>query len=145
MIYIFIFLLWTLCLYLVHRLAHVMPGVRHLHWDHHRYVNTHDTTWHCNNLFLFNDTWKSTVDLWITEVIPTLLFSYVTGAWWVSVFYYLWAALVQETIEHNKKFSIYPLLTSGQWHLIHHKNSKLNFGLFLPVWDIVFKTHKEKI
>lgn len=144
MIYIFIFLLWTFCLYIIHRLAHVIPTVRWLHRAHHKYINFHSTKWHWNNLFLFNDTWKSTADLWITEVIPTLLFSYITGAWWISVFYYLWAALLQETIEHNKKFNIYPLLTSGKWHLIHHRNPKFNFGLFLPVWDIVFNTHKEK-
>jgi len=144
MIYMFIFLLWTFFLYVIHRLAHVIPTVRRLHQDHHKYINFHSTRWHWNNLFLFNDTWKSTADLWITEVIPTLLFSYITGAWWISVFYYLWAALLQETIEHNKEFSIYPILTSGRWHLIHHRNPKFNFGLFLPVWDIVFNTHKEK-
>jgi sterol desaturase/sphingolipid hydroxylase (fatty acid hydroxylase superfamily) len=142
MIYIFIFLLWTFCLYLVHRLAHLTPGVRHLHWNHHRYINMYETKWHWNNLLLFNDTWKSTADLWITEVVPTLIFSYITGHWWISVFYYLWAALLQETIEHNKNFNMYPLITSGQWHLKHHTNTKINFGLFFPIWDIIFKTQK---
>jgi sterol desaturase/sphingolipid hydroxylase (fatty acid hydroxylase superfamily) len=102
----------------------------------------HETSWHWNNLFLFNDTWTSTADLWITEVVPTLVFSWLTGHWWIFLFYYLWAALVQETVEHNKNFNIYPLVTSGKWHLEHHRNTKINFGLFLPVWDIVFNTHK---
>jgi sterol desaturase/sphingolipid hydroxylase (fatty acid hydroxylase superfamily) len=93
-------------------------------------------------LFLFNDNWTSTFDLWITEVVPTLVFSWVTGYWWISVFYYLWAALVQETIEHNPKFNIYPYLTSGKWHLIHHRDTTYNYGLFFPIWDILFKTHK---
>jgi Delta7-sterol 5-desaturase len=143
MSYVAIFLIWTFLLYWVHRAAHKAPLIKHLHRDHHKYINTHSTSWHWNNLFLFNDTWKSTADLWVTEVIPTLIFSYITGAWWISVFYYLWAALLQERIEHNSEFSIYPLLTSGKWHLIHHRNTKLNFGLFFPVWDMLFGTYRK--
>jgi sterol desaturase/sphingolipid hydroxylase (fatty acid hydroxylase superfamily) len=82
------------------------------------------------------------MDLWITEVVPTLIFSWITGHWWLSVFYYVWAAFIQEVIEHNPNFNIYPLLTSGQWHLVHHKQSDKNFGLFVPIWDIVFRTYK---
>lgn len=140
MIHVMYFFLWTLILYWIHRIGHSTPIVRDYHLDHHRYVMTHDTKWHWNNLLLFNDTWKSTIDLWITEVIPTLIFSYVTGEYWIFVFYYLWAALIQETIEHNKKLDI-PLLTSGKWHLIHHRSS-YNYGLFFPVWDILFGTYK---
>jgi len=141
MIYILVFLVWTLYLYIIHRLIHILPGLRLLHWDHHKYINTHNTSWKWNNLFLFNDTWKSTADLWCTEVIPTLIFSYITGYWWISILYYIWAALIQESIEHNSKFNIYPLLTSGRWHLIHHRDSKVNFGLFVPLWDILFRTY----
>jgi sterol desaturase/sphingolipid hydroxylase (fatty acid hydroxylase superfamily) len=152
MYYIFVFISWTLYLYLIHRVIHsiglrLFPVAFNAHADHHRYINTNkQTTWHWNNLFLFNDTWTSTLDLWITEVIPTLIFSLITGAWWVSVFYYVWAALVQEVIEHNPKFDLYPFLTSGKWHLVHHHNTSVNYGLFFPVWDILFgtfKSHKE--
>jgi sterol desaturase/sphingolipid hydroxylase (fatty acid hydroxylase superfamily) len=82
------------------------------------------------------------LDLWITEVIPTVIFSWITGHWWLSVFYYLWAALIQEVVEHNPKFDVFPLLTSGRWHLVHHKDSTRNYGLFLPIWDIMFGTYK---
>jgi sterol desaturase/sphingolipid hydroxylase (fatty acid hydroxylase superfamily) len=148
MYYIFIFIIWTLYLYAIHRVIHhiglqFFPVAFNAHADHHRYINTHEqTTWHWSNLFLFNDTWTSTLDLWITEVIPTLIFSLVTGHWWVSVFYYLWAAFVQEIVEHNPKFDLYPFLTSGKWHLIHHRNTSVNYGLFLPIWDIMFGTFK---
>ena len=141
--YIVAFFTWTLCLYWIHRIGHRTPVVKTAHLDHHKFININGkTTWHWNNLFLFNDTWTSTVDLWITEVIPTLVFSWVTGHWWLSVFYYLWAALIQEVIEHNPKFSLYPFLTSGKWHLVHHRDPSKNFSLFTPVWDIVFKTYK---
>lgn len=146
--YIFVFISWTLYLYVIHRVIHVVglrffPVAFNAHADHHRYINTHkQTTWHWNNLFLFNDTWMSTLDLWITEVIPTLVFSLITGQWWISVFYYVWAAFVQEIIEHNPKFDLYPFLTSGKWHLIHHHNTSVNYGLFIPAWDILFGTFK---
>jgi sterol desaturase/sphingolipid hydroxylase (fatty acid hydroxylase superfamily) len=142
MFYIFVFLSWTLCLYWLHRIVHITPVLKELHWDHHKFINLNNTKWHWNNLFLFNDTWRSTADLWVTEVLPTLLFSYVTGQWWVIIFYYVWASVLQETIEHNKNFNIYPILTSGRWHLKHHHSSKINFGLFFPMWDVIFKTNR---
>lgn len=141
--YIVAFFTWTLFLYWIHRIGHKTPIVKTAHHDHHKFINIHGkTNWHWNNLFLFNDTWTSTADLWITEVIPTLIFSWITGHWWLSVFYYLWAALIQEMVEHNPKFSLYPFLTSGKWHLVHHRSPDKNFGLFTPVWDIVFKSYK---
>jgi sterol desaturase/sphingolipid hydroxylase (fatty acid hydroxylase superfamily) len=139
--YIFIFILWTLVLYLIHRLVHITPVLKELHWDHHKYVNLNDTGWRLNNLLLFNDTWKSTVDLWITQVIPSLIFSIVTGHYWIIVFYYIWAAFLQEELEHNKKINFYPF-TAGQWHLVHHRTPNKNFGLFLPFWDKIFRTEK---
>jgi sterol desaturase/sphingolipid hydroxylase (fatty acid hydroxylase superfamily) len=143
MSYIFAFLAWTFYLYWIHRVCHKVPFVKTAHQDHHKFINLHGkTSWHWNNLLLFNDTWTSTIDLWITEVMPTLLFSYITGHWWLSVFYYLWAALIQEVVEHNPKFNLYPVLTSGKWHLVHHRDSTKNFGLFIPVWDILFGTMK---
>lgn len=140
--YIFAFLFWTFCLYWIHRLGHKTKFIKTTHLDHHKFINVHGKTkWHWNNLFLFNDTWLSTFDLWITEVIPTLIFSWITGYWWISVFYYFWAALIQEIIEHNPNVNL-PILTSGKWHLIHHQDPNKNFGLFTPLWDIVFRTHR---
>jgi sterol desaturase/sphingolipid hydroxylase (fatty acid hydroxylase superfamily) len=126
-------------LYWIHRIGHNFPVIRTIHMHHHRFILQHNTIWHWSNLFLFNDDWTSTLDLWITEVIPTFLFSLLTGQWWILVFYYVWAAFIQETIEHNKNFNI-PILTSGKWHLIHH-HSKFNYGLFTPLWDIIFRTY----
>lgn len=137
---IFYFLLWTLMLYWIHRIGHLVPVIRTIHLHHHRFILTNTTSWHWSNLLLFNDDWTSTVDLWITEVIPTAIFSIVTGHYWISVFYYIWAAFIQESIEHNDRVSL-PILTSGKWHLIHH-HSLHNYGLFYPLWDIVFGTYK---
>lgn len=142
MTFIVEFLAWTFMLYLIHRAVHVMPLIQHLHWNHHWYVSNHTMSWHWSNLFLFNDTWISTIDLWITEVVPTVLFAWITGAWWIAVFYYLWAAILQEDLEHNANINMYPL-TSGQWHLVHHQQADKNFGVFVPVWDKLFGTEQK--
>lgn len=134
------FLLWTFVLYWIHRVCHGIPILRNIHLDHHAFVNKNTPKWAWNNLLLFNDTPKSTADLWITEVIPTFIFSFITGQWWIFIFYYLWASLIQERIEHSKSFDL-PVLTSGKWHLIHHRTNK-NYGLFLPIWDILFGSYK---
>ena len=144
MVELFYFLLWTLILYTIHRIVHKTPVLNKIHLDHHSYISKRIQEgklikWHWSNLFLFNDTWTSTLDLWITEVVPTLIFSLITGQWWISIFYYLWAAFIQESIEHNPNINLYPL-TSGKWHLVHHRNSKRNYGLFHPFWDRLFNT-----
>jgi sterol desaturase/sphingolipid hydroxylase (fatty acid hydroxylase superfamily) len=143
------FLLWTLLLYVIHRAIHTYGDrwpfrfAYYCHCDHHKYINKKGgTTWHWNNLLLYNDTTLSTIDLWITEVIPTIIFCAVTGQWWIAIFYYFWAALLQEVIEHNPKFDWYPWLTSGKWHLVHHWDTHVNYGLFHSIWDTLFKTKK---
>ena len=45
-------------------------------------------------------------------------------------------------LKHNKNFDWYPWLTSGKWHIFHHNQPKFNFGVYFPIWDILFKTHK---
>ena len=111
--------------------------------DHHRYINNNGMQgWRWNNLLLYNDTKNSTIDLYITEVIPTFLFSLITGQWWIFIFYYVWAAFFQETLEHNPNINVFGF-TSGKWHLIHHKRNNKNYSLFFPIWDILFQTNKK--
>lgn len=137
------FLIWLFCLYWIHRIFHLIPVLKRIHFDHHIYINKNvGYNWHWSNLFLYNDTHMSTLDLWLTEVIPTIIFSYITGEWWIFYFYYLWAAFVQEMVEHNPKINLYPFLTSGRWHLLHHSYSKCNYGLFFPIFDILFGTER---
>lgn len=136
------FLLWTLLLYILHRVVHRVSFIKSFHLDHHKYILNHKTKWNINNLVLINDNVKSTIDLWITEVIPTIIFCFITQQWWIGIFYYVWAAFFQENLEHNKKINWYPF-TTGQWHMVHHKNAKKNFGLFLPIWDILFRTEQK--
>ena len=143
MMFIVYFVIWTFVLYWIHRIVHVTPYLKDIHWDHHKTVMRakYGMGWQLNNLWLYNDTFKSTVDLWITEVIPTIIFSWVTGHWWIFILYYCWAAFWQENLEHNKDVDIF-LMTPGMWHMIHHRHPNLNFGLFFSIWDIIFKTNR---
>ena len=145
--FVIYFLLWTLMLYWIHRVGHKIHFVNYYHSFHHSFINKNIkngivNSWHWNNLLLFNDNKESTIDLWITEVVPTILFSLITGQWWISIFYYVWASILQEPIEHNPKFDT-SFILSGRKHLIHHKQSDKNYGLFFPIWDKLFGTYKE--
>ena len=134
------FLTWTLLLYMMHRVVHIVPLLSKNHYHHHAFILINGNPgFHWSNLFLFNDDWPSTIDLWITEVIPTILFCWLIDDYSLLLFYWLWAALLQETLEHNENLNVYAL-TMGQWHMQHHYNSKCNFGLFIPIWDKLFRT-----
>jgi len=137
------FFAWTLVLYWIHRLCHGLDFLRRIHLDHHGFINSNGngkSRWEINNCVLYNDSKHSTIDLWLTEVIPTVAFSAVTGQWWICIFYYVWAAFFQEIFEHRRGFDLF-LLTPGEWHLQHHRNCKVNYSLFFPVWDIIFGTY----
>jgi sterol desaturase/sphingolipid hydroxylase (fatty acid hydroxylase superfamily) len=145
MTHIILFLAWTLLIYIVHRLAHIIPSIKELHFMHHHYISTHGATgWHWSNLFFYQDDYFSTYEIYITEVIPTFLFCLFTGEWWIFLFFYVWSAFIQENIEHNIKFDMYPFLTSGKWHMVHHNVGEYNFGIFTPIWDILFDTYRKK-
>lgn len=134
-----VFIIWTFVLYWTHRLGHTLPVVKYFHFKHHYFIKHNHTKWHWSNLLLFNDTWECTIDLWLTEIIPTLILAYIFNSPWLFVCYYVWASLFQERYEHNKDINVYPI-TSGQWHLTHHKTGRYNYGIFLPVWDKLFGT-----
>jgi len=136
------FLVWTLLLYWMHRAAHVVPFLKTYHLGHHQFIVKNEPTWHWTNIFIFQDNKVSTIDVWLTEIIPTLLFCYITGQWWIAVIFYIWSAFIQEAIEHNRKFNIFPISTSGKWHLVHHFSGPYNYGIFHPFWDMLFRTYK---
>lgn len=143
--YIVVFLMWTLMLYWLHRAMHNAPmSIRQFHYHHHKNAVQHNERlgWRWNNLFLYQDDWQSTLDFWNTEVIPTALFCLITGHWWIMVCHYLWAAFLQENLEHNLKVNGFPL-TYGRWHMEHHYNQRCNYGLFIGWWDYLFGTYRK--
>lgn len=138
--YICWFFSWTLLLYWIHRLIHFTPGLQKIHWGHHEYVTEQQPKWMWQNILLYSDDWIGTADLFITEVIPTLVFCYLTNQWWILVWYYIWTAFIQERVEHNPNVNIWPF-SSGKWHLIHHKDHTKNYGIYFKIWDVIFGTN----
>lgn len=145
MTYIVSFLLWTFCVYWMHRLGHKVSFLKKIHGEHHKHYNKYDGSkgWHWQNLFLFVDNWKSTLDNILSEIIPLIIVSIAFQTYWLIVLYWIWTALIQEWIEDNPKFNLYPFMTSGKWHRIHHKTPKVNFGFLTPIWDIIFRTNQK--
>jgi sterol desaturase/sphingolipid hydroxylase (fatty acid hydroxylase superfamily) len=138
-------IIWTLVLYICHRLGHIIPFLWNYHQDHHIQIfNKTNKGHHWSNYFLFFDTWKSTIDQWLIEIIPTLILCLIFYDYTLIVIYYFWAVFIQERIEHNSKFDMYPFITSGKWHLVHHVYFNKNFGVFTSIWDILFRTYKTK-
>ena len=98
MYYVLVFVFWTFIIYWTHRLVHILPYFKHIHADHHKQISQNTfqgLNW--KNLFLYFDSPKSTLDQWYTEVIPTILMSFIFG-WWLFVVYYIWAAFIQEAV-----------------------------------------------
>lgn len=144
MIEIFYFILWTLLIYWCHRAMHVVPLLKEFHLDHHRVVDKGEIRgFHWTNVLLYFDNFESTVDQWLTEVVPTIIFCLITGSWWIAIFYYVWAAFIQEQVEHEYDFNLMPFITSGRWHLLHHDDKDKNFGFLTFIWDRLFETEKK--
>lgn len=139
-VYVGYFFAWTFLLYWVHRISHIVPIMKQIHWGHHQYVIEGQPKWMWQNIFLYSDDWIGTADLFMTEVIPTLIFCYFTDQWWIFAVYYIWTAFIQEWVEHNPKFNVWPF-SAGQCHLKHHTNWRTNYSIFFPLWDIIFKTY----
>jgi|APCry1669189665_1035243.scaffolds.fasta_scaffold11638_4 sterol desaturase/sphingolipid hydroxylase (fatty acid hydroxylase superfamily) len=130
---------WTLYLYLIHRLVHIIPMFKRIHLHHHRYALSTKIKWHWSNLFLFNDNWIGTLDFWFTEVIPNIFFCYFFNVWWLFLLFWIYAGIIQERLEHDSKID-FPLFTAGKWHLLHHRMYNCNFGLYITLWDKIFQT-----
>ena len=63
---ILVFILWTFMIYWMHRIVHMIyiPYLYEWHMDHHKQVSQDKIVGlHWSNLVLYNDTWKSTLDL----------------------------------------------------------------------------------
>lgn len=139
--YLIAFLIWTFVAYWTHRIVHSVQPFKDWHADHHRTVDTgQETGRHWSNYFFWVDSWKSTLDFWVVEIIPLAIVCWLMGTWLLFVPYWIWVAFLQEKVEHDPTFRI-PGFTSGTWHMVHHSNCRTNFGTFIPIWDKLFGTY----
>lgn len=128
---------------MTHRAFHTVPFLWYLHKSHHDEVNAdygNRPQW--TAILLWTDSWKTTIDLWLIEYIPTAFYCWIFGCWWIAVMYYFWVAFVQDFIDHNPRFNLYPLLSSGKYHMQHHKNYKINYATMFPWSDWIMGTCK---
>lgn len=142
---IFLFIGWNLLLGFIHYLAHRIPWLWNTHSIHHQEVIDglyNRPQW--TALFLWIDSWDTTKDLWKTEYIPTIIYCFIFNCWWIGILYYIWVATVQEWIEHNPRFNLYPFISSGRYHLIHHKDPTVNFASMVPWADWIMGTSSSK-
>lgn len=139
--FLLLLLLWTMMIYWTHRLAHRLPCLWRFHSAHHavEYKGEYEFSW-WNLVGWFND-WKSTIDQWLTEIIPTTLFVLVfPQAWPILVIYYVDGFVLAEGLtDHNPRIDI-PALSMGKYHLRHHADMSGNYDLYFRLWDKVFGT-----
>lgn len=145
-------LLWTLAIYLLHRLSHW----RHrwnplfaLHRAHHRkpYLRSLPKParprWP-QYLLWFGD-WPSSVDVWINMSLPLVAIALAFPAFGLPLLALHWAYevfLSEEVLDHNPRVqgAWTRVFAWGDYHLHHHAVPKRNFGLLITLWDHVFGT-----
>lgn len=153
MYYIFSFLLWSLFSYSIHRAAHIKSKYNPLfkiHLAHHKaqYGKEKDYRFKWPGwkaYFLWFDDLASSLDVWITLILPAILVSLVfpQSHFTVLALVYLYEVFLSEhNLDHNPEIDgpITHILAVGQFHLTHHHYPKYNYGLYLTLWDLVFVT-----
>ncbi|WP_374650304.1 sterol desaturase family protein [Dongia sp.] len=134
------FLVWTGLLYGIHRLAHRWAPLWQLHRAHHEEVYDGSFEFAWTNLLFIYGSWRTTLDQWLCEIVPTIAFiAAVPRAWPLGILYLLDNIFAEGITDHNPRISP-PLLAMGRYHLAHHKNSRVNFDGFTQFWDWVFRT-----
>ncbi len=149
MVYLFelagYFFAWTLILYWTHRAAHRLEFLWRFHSAHHEthYDGSFEFSW-WNLIGWFND-WRSTLDQWIVEIIPTAIFIAVfPAAWPLAVLYFVDNALAEGITDHNPRIRV-PGLAMGRYHLVHHEDHGANLDVYTPFWDRVFGTYRHVV
>lgn len=147
-----VFLAWTLLMYLMHRLAHVVHPANPLwriHLAHHRvpYLSMGDRNhWPQPGQFLFwLGSWQLSLDVLISMTLPLLLLCWFLPAEGLTllVLHYLYEVFLSETrLDHNPRIkgAVTRFFAWGHYHLYHHVNLKRNYGLIVTWWDWLFGT-----
>jgi len=144
-----LFLLWTLVIYFIHRLAHIRHRFNflyHIHRHHHRVNYLRENRgfkWH-HFIFFFGSFYES-LDVWLMMTLPALgLFIWLPAyGICILVFHYLYEVFLSESqLDHNAAITgeVTRYFSWGSYHLGHHRNIRYNFSLMITLWDTIFKT-----
>jgi len=140
-------LAWTALAYAIHRLAHHSGRWNRLHTLHRAHhapgylLRQRPLRWH--HLLFWFDTSAETLDVWITLTLPALLIAALFPGQGPTLlcFHYLYEILLSDTrFDHNPGIDgpITRMLACGTYHLQHHSNPSLHFGLIFTLWDHIF-------
>lgn len=146
------FLLWTLAVYAMHRLAHW----RHrwnllfsLHRKHHSHPYLREYVppgWpHWKQWLLWLGDWQSSLDVLVSMTLPALLIAFWMPEVGIPIllFHYFYELFASEhQLDHNPRISgrLTHWFAWGDYHLHHHSHPLHNFGLMITLWDRVFGT-----
>lgn len=146
---------WSLCNYSIHRIGHYKSRFNPLfkiHLAHHKekYPNGNGLLPEWKNFFLWFGNWRSSLDIVITLILPALLIYILdpeTGKWLLA-FVYLYEVFCSENLlDHNPsiKGPVTQFMAWGDFHLMHHKYPRTNYGLYITLWDHVFDTRNNRM
>ena len=144
------FLVWTLCLYVMHRLSHIPHKYNplwQLHRAHHRipYLSTPSgSVWpQFGQFFLWLGNWRASLDVIVSMTLPAIALAIAVPKYGVPVLvlhYFYEIFLSEYALDHNPRIqgAVTRYWACGDYHLHHHAHPARNFGLMLTLWDRVF-------
>lgn len=151
--FIAFFLLWTLIVYWMHRLAHIRIWYNFLyyfHLAHHKinYFRQSNLKFKWYYLFFYFGSLRASLDVICMLTIPAFIvyFIYPKIGIYILIFHYIYEVFFSEgLLDHNSNITgtSTKLFAWGKYHLVHHKKWNYNFSLMITLWDWVFKTNLE--
>lgn len=148
---IFYFMLWTLCSYWIHRIAHI-PHKKNIlfkvHQAHHmvQYGESYMPSW--GSFFFWFGSWKASLDVWISLTLPVVIIAIIDPVPGITllIFHYVYEVFFSSNVlDHNPKIKgmVTRIFAIGQYHLQHHRVQRWNYSFFITLWDHVFRTVKK--
>jgi len=152
--FISLFLLWTLMVYWMHRLARIKSQYNFLyklHLAHHKinYQKEANLKFRWYYLFFYFGSIRASLDVFFMLTIPAFLIYLIDSrvGIFILIFHYLYEVFLSEgLLDHNPKITgrITHFFSWGKYHLTHHKKWGYNFSLMITIWDWVFRTQTSK-
>ncbi|MEM9304566.1 MAG: sterol desaturase family protein [Pseudomonadota bacterium] len=146
------FLLWTFCMYWLHRWSHIAkPGnlLWKIHVAHHQipYLSraTPDVRPTPGQFVFWLGGWRESLDVIVVMTLPLVLITLAFPQYGLPllVFHYFYEVFLSEgLLDHNPRVKgpVTRYFAWGHFHLFHHINLKVNYGLIVTWWDHLFGT-----
>lgn len=121
---LFGFVLFTLAEYWIHRTALHRWFYHGTHEDHHLRPEEYVFLWYVPFLF---------IGFFLVMPAPVFAGFTLSYCWFIAAHH----------VMHHCDLGKHPLIRRyAEWHLLHHKFMRCNFGITHPFWDMVFGTYR---